>query len=837
MTLPRLGPVAEWWSELRTLIVLSVAAQLIVAPFTAVPGDVAVWWAAAVRALGGMGLYQGLGFSYPPLFGYWCELLGGAAHLLGLSPSAYGGADPYLIGSGTAAVPFIVTTPLFTLLVKAPMIAAVLVTGYYVWRIALHLESTSLSRRRIARLAFCFWALNPLVLVETAVHGQIDALVACAVSASVLYALEGRFGLAGAAVAVGVAVKLSPVFLIPVIAGLALTHRSLRWHQLGSFVAGGLVTGAAVIGPTLGPGLVTNVFTRFGVGGAVGGLGPFGLLSLPAITPVRVWIDRRPALVGHVSDALILVVSVLAGLWVLRRSQPSVFVRACMVATGAVLLFSPLLNPQYLLWVMPFIAIGAGGALGRRVRCYRWSAALLGLAGPGYLLAYFGWAELLAPASAATGWPAALTIVAQERALPSRWGGPGWLPLTLQATLTLGTTAIALTGAGFAAAALLRGRSKDERGEATPTKGHPRAAHESYTETGTGRWRRRRELVAPASMAALIAAVEVFGLSAPALAASPMLAARLTSPARGTAVVHVVSSSPSVGVAAFEVDTTRAVHRVLFYNAPGYPDVGSTPGLVTGTLQELQTLIGRRTKVTVIGAATLRSVLLRKRSALGTLLVDVTGTLPLTAWGPGRTANLRDWLRAGGVLAFSGDVPGYYGVSAHATLQASGTAKSRIAILGPNSLLPPGVISGNVQWGMVPKGRPARWGRALGLQYLDDDLTLSLSVLRASGGTLLGLTAGAHHSSEFYVSLGRGGLLDFAGITQPGPIGHDLARLVQSDWFAHVGTFVATSSGKRQTTLRIPMVPGGSGVEVVGFPSNPELDWTFAETLRWPPRP
>lgn len=815
----RADPSPRFWRTLRGPALISLFIQLAVAPFTSLPGDVAVWWQVSERAMAGVGLYKEIGFSYPPLYGYWCMFLGGAAHLIGVHASALGGIDPHLPMVSAFAGPFIVTTPIFTLLLKLPMIAADFGTGYFIWRIATRLGKDSSNSQRRARVAFYWWAFNPLVIFESAVHGQIDAIAACTIAAAVFYALDSRWLLAGIAVALGVAVKLSPVYLIPPLLGFALVRKERARPNVSMFVLGGIITGAVMILPVLGGGLIQNIFTRAAPGGiTVGGLGLTGLTKIPDFRLVGAWFTAHDAAFTDAAVVATILVSITAGFWSRKQCSEIVLAKACLVAMAASLVFSPVVNPQYLLWVIPLLAIGAGGLYGGRSDWYKGALSLLAVGGIGYLISLFGWPELLAPSSAAFGWPSAQTIMAFW-ALLARDSGPSWLPASLGAKLAFVCTCFVLLGGGLATAGLLGARNAILGTQPIARSQLPRHM----------RWPRI------ALVATVMVAIEVAALAAPVAASAPILNATVIRELPDNVRIDVRGDTAGVQLAAFPISKRPLIRHVLVYWSPTYPDSGAMNTTVLGTTQALQNLLDK-VPVTAVDAHGLGAALQHSESAPGTLLLDAAGTLPTTIWNTRRSSILKNWINAGGILAFAGNIPGYYSVSkgpivvpSHGQFQLAST----VEVLGINHLLPTGIVAGFDNWLQAPYTRSSRWARALGLEYSQGEVPISVKAVIADGGSPLGLVGDQGNTSEAFVPLGRGGILDFAGIDIPGTIAHDVARLIQTDWFGEVAPPVVSNSGARRAVLDIQLPPSATSIEVVAFSDNSHADWTWTKRLTW----
>lgn len=763
--------VSQKFRSLLIPIAIGLLFRLAIAPFTSLEPDVAVWWQVTDNAMRGLGLYQLPGFSYPPLYGYWALTVGGMAHVLGVPVHALGGMSVRFNFLGKYNIGSIVTTPLGTLIFKIPMILSDLGTGWCVWRIVLKLGGTE----RQARHAFYWWYFNPLVIFVSSVHGQIDSLAALGIAAALLASLEEYWGFAGVATAFGIAAKLIPAFLIFPLVGFILGRTSgNRRRSIISFVLGGFFAGIVLFGPILGNSFVQDVFTREGADSSFGGLSLMGLLGIPGLTSTYDWVINNVVTVNRLTLIVEVIASFGIAIWVARKAEPKTLIRGSLCLFTVVLLLNPLTNPQYLDWILPLVAISACGVMG-----YSWlsrvAIILMSLGGIGYVLAYFGWAFLLIPASYDFKWPASKSV-ARGLAYLSKSLGSSWLPATpggrfrLLCCLFVLMALILLNVQIF-----LRQRGID----------------------GTDR---RVKVIAektrfPIVVLALVALIEIFGLVAPELIATPFIAADVLHHRQSS--TRILVSNPNralIKIVVFPIAEAHRIKRILFYQSPSRPTTGSEESSVLGTYQALSadlSISQSTVKLESVDATQLANSVSDLESSRSTLIVDVSGTLPNTVWRTKGSGSLLPWIKAGGILAFAGSVPGYYSVSKGASLSGTGSsgnlAPGMVAVGG--GILLPSSIVGSSDWSSPPTRFQSQWSSTLDLQYNADDFPISTSRLSKVGGTTLGMTRKGF-TSEAYVPLGRGGVLVFAGpdfAAQTFFIAHDLTNLVGANWFASIG--------------------------------------------------
>ena len=779
------------------LFFVGLGLRLLLAPFTSLDGDMSVWWQASQRAMEGVGLYTFTGFSYPPLFGYWAIALGMVTHWLGATSGALG----HLFSSGQPVAQQIfgpiVTTPWATALYKVPMMAADVATAYLVWRIAGRLGYEP----RRQRAAALWWFLNPLVIMTTAVQGQIDSLAAFAIALGVLATLEETWWLAGVAVSIGVAVKLAPGLVALPFAGYLLARSRTKWRSFGGFVLGGVLGALVMIGPEAGHGLITDVFTRANVDSAIGGIGLSGLLRLSALSSVYSFATVHFVGINRLINLLQLLVAIVGGVWCWRRGRDSTLVRVVAAVVLFTLMINVVANPQYLVWIVPMMALGAQGSTSAD-RWWRGALITIGVSGPIYLYALNGVRKLLAPLGYYLGWPSLASAYSEHLWLLQRWG-PRWLPATLSGKITL-VTSIAVTLAfGAVLIALTR-----------PDPAPVEVAVEAL------RWRSAGVLVT----GLVTAALEVVAVVGPVSIGTPQLSAQMSVLTSGQHLVSVSGPANSrTVVSAFPIDPTREIARVEFYDDPRYPYAYSSAATTLGVEQQLINVLSHTDPGVVvqqIDATHLASLLTSDPSPATTLVVDVSGTLPNLVWGPNGSGSLLPWIERGGRLAFSGGIPGHFSVAAGTVLYANNNPSTLApgVVKVNDTLLLPGDIVGVSNDARAPATVPSGWASALGLTYAIDTKAFNSDAVLRRHGVNLGYLQGPT-SSIVYVPRGNGGVLAFAGDTQPAnvsAVASDLARLIGSNWFAHVGGYASATLATSPAILHAGPLGASRVVQVIG---------------------
>ncbi len=224
------------------------------------------------------------------------------------------------------------------------------------------------ARRGLPGERVALYAWNPLVTLEVAGMGHVDALGVAATVACVLLLLPGarRVGGAAVAAAAGVAAKLVPLVALPMWA------RQSRKPVRFLVVSGGL-SFAVLGGLALSVGGIPPGLARYAVSWEFNGplFEPLHRLLAAIGAPDAVaWsLDGLKQLTGRHEmwnrfypyryPELLAKVVLAAGLawWVLRSLRRRDPVAGTGVLLAGVLLFSATLYPWYLLWVLPWAAL------------------------------------------------------------------------------------------------------------------------------------------------------------------------------------------------------------------------------------------------------------------------------------------------------------------------------------------------------------------------------------------------------------------------------------------------------------------------------------------------
>ncbi len=266
----------------------------------------------------------------------------GRVQTLGYNPYAVLPSDPAMAAthnaetgsmpSARARTPYPPAAQLFFRLVvsirdsaramKAALVICDLLTMIVLWRWLI-----ATGRNPWLTLAY---AWNPLVILEIAHSGHIDALGALWITASAYWLARKRTGLASIALVLAVASKLLPIVLLP----LFWKRVQRRDALLGTLLLG-LLYVPFTVGSSLAVGAVPNVVAHIRFNGPL-----FKLMAAVA----------SPQGAALIAVMLGLLVAAWAR-WKLDESDPAAW--AWPMATA--LLCAPVIYPWYLLYLTPFL--------------------------------------------------------------------------------------------------------------------------------------------------------------------------------------------------------------------------------------------------------------------------------------------------------------------------------------------------------------------------------------------------------------------------------------------------------------------------------------------------
>jgi Gpi18-like mannosyltransferase len=352
------------YEQIVGLLFLDTVLRIVISFYTSHPNDEEVWYITAVNMLSGQGSPYGTRyFSYPPVWAY--------IYLPFVSISSLF-SNPYFFSirinlSGTV-VP--VMSPLFNFVVKLPIIIGDIFVGLIIYRFVSNFKD-----EQAARKAFIFWFFNPLVIFTGAMVAQFDVLPALTSLLALVLFMQRKYFLAGASLGLGIMAKIYPIYFIPLYITFFFksdSSKEIEWKKgifrLMSFLAGILLTGIVLLLPILAfnsfPYFFEGIFRRGEYITQIGGLTPWNLIYL--FEGGFEWINDygRAQIIYTVLYILqmsgIALVSFHFGFRSGQEQRLRSLLRGHVCILTLIFLTILTVNPQYIIWVAPFLILSYG---------------------------------------------------------------------------------------------------------------------------------------------------------------------------------------------------------------------------------------------------------------------------------------------------------------------------------------------------------------------------------------------------------------------------------------------------------------------------------------------
>jgi hypothetical protein len=578
--------------------------------------------------------------------------------------------------------------------------------------------------------------------------------------------------------------KLYPIYLLPLYAilvwtdlgrdGSFKTHLSQRLRRLSIFVIGGLVPLMAFLPFVSIPDMLHAVSIRQSYLSSMGGLSPWMLNYLPGFGWLWGLAASNLLAIGLTTALFAAGVSALGGWTLIRRGPVDIqaLFRIHVVAISAIYLTLVTVNPQYMMWIIPFLTLTtfAGGFYRKRGIILSGLALTwqLSISGPLVLLPliYFGL-------------PADLLTSSVQSILVS-------FRISFNPVLLISGIAGGLLLFSF----LFRKEVLGLRGLL-----HPPSVS-SWTKSTL---LDHRKSVLPAYTYVLVGFVIAISLSA-VFIQSPttgrFLPTSLNSTLNGSSLVTQDSFTISAGHLPLQVNLVAAPivsigrdRPVFIYYDPLFPAFGNEPRGWIGVLDHLHAelrLRGYSGQIYTVNATELRQVMTQY---FASIVVIPSGVFPSTVQNA--TGGLvGGWLRSGGILVWMGGPFGFYSGS---TLVKDQTLEPFSTIVSISTVSQEGIlgyalnvspINGTTRIAQVS----TRFSSALNLTYSDVWTAPTMRLLNSIGGLAIGHvqnTSDTSRSSMSLIPVGLGRVILFGGpvtnlLTADGEdiVAHDTAQIL-----------------------------------------------------------
>ncbi len=342
------------------LMFLGLFIRLILAGISSWNNDIHVWYSFAADLKNHVGVYTNRTFSYPP----------GLAIILAIiyfPLTIFSGPDQWgkfslavdKLSANSLLFHPIINSPFFGFYTKIPLFLAeiaLLYIFYLTYRNTIFTDKLKI-------LALVFY-LNPLIIFLNAVHAQLDVFVVLTVVISVYFFRKKSFLFAGLFLGAATTMKLYPGFLF--LAYLYIIFFEAR-NWSGSikkailFVLGFIFpVGSMLVYMHFVPAASVSTFARVDTIGFEGSLNLAFINYLPPLVP---FISKNSSILVKIMQYCLFTVpfiGLLSAIYInkkLPRLRPYILESVSVIIIFLIFLFSSRTNPNYLVWVMPFLLI------------------------------------------------------------------------------------------------------------------------------------------------------------------------------------------------------------------------------------------------------------------------------------------------------------------------------------------------------------------------------------------------------------------------------------------------------------------------------------------------
>ncbi|HXX88534.1 MAG TPA: glycosyltransferase 87 family protein [Candidatus Acidoferrum sp.] len=806
--------------------------RLVFAPFTAYQSDMAVLYRAINDLLRGFNIYTTNSFSYPPLWAYIEYPFLDLVSVL-TSPNVLGVATNTLVlPLESWELPTVITSPLFNLLSKIPLFIADLLIGIIIYDIVR--ES---GKEKEARFSFILWFFNPLVIYIDSIHGQFDVLPALMTVLSFCLFYKRKYLASGIALGLGTLFKIYPIFLAPLYlftaarlekgkSGRAEESVKQIFVSWSKFIGGMSLSFFVFLIPLINSNIIHDVFSRT-ILTSLGGLTLFNIAYVPGLQWVLPYIAGRAGLASVSLEILLVALILLISLssFLSHRDSLETFILGHIAVLVAIYLTSFTVNPQYILWILPFLVLSYGLYHRNLKNLFLISLSalvfLIGVAGPLY---YF--------------YPAA--VYAQIIGVGSVYANANFFKN--------GGGSIVLLISGIAGViglfSCLTGTFASLLGSAKPQISSKLSQKESQPSGVKISLEMRKWTVNPSKVLMFIF---IFLLIGQVLAfAQPLVQQNVSFSTvyvesqldnRVGIGYNIRSGSYPVDLQVFATPATSGMNEtankaVFIYYDDAYPSSFVTRAGWAGFLDhapvELR-LRGYKGSIEIVNADELRSVM---EQDYDSVIIIPSGVFPETVHSNNESI-VHGWLEAGGTLIWIGDAFAYLtGLRNGSIEHFSGNNFTQVQdqILG---FAPIGEPSEQSEFATIQSG----FSSALDLQYPDASMGALISEVERVNGLVLGETTNSTDARTSISSLpvGAGHLLLFGGgigtvftATGEDVIAHDIAQMLCSGYPFSSGVFASSSyelakNEVKASSLDVPMPQDQNitGVMIVVFSKSP----------------
>jgi hypothetical protein len=233
----------------------------------------------------------------------------------------------------------------YHMLIKIIPIISDAIISVIIYKISLNLNT---SIKRAVKLSF-FYALNPISIIITSIHGNLVPIPVCflVISVYILFFYKGKYSILYSSLTLGIAImsKIWPIFFLPVMLQKIKFLKNKLIYLIFSIIPFLISLFPLYLKNKT---LVIDYFFKYkGQAGWWGFTGLTSIWNFPFLRSFSYFYANKGSLI---------LCSVIMLLYLFKTYKMSLFRALCLISL-AFFFFTPGFGPQYLVWILPFLIL------------------------------------------------------------------------------------------------------------------------------------------------------------------------------------------------------------------------------------------------------------------------------------------------------------------------------------------------------------------------------------------------------------------------------------------------------------------------------------------------
>ncbi|MEM2179873.1 MAG: hypothetical protein QXP32_03540 [Nitrososphaeria archaeon] len=319
-------------------------------------GDIQVFYIAATNIACNIGIYDTFYYTYPPLF----PIIFSPFFLIykiffsWYSLGVFQLSDPNL--------PLFISSPIFNILLKTPIFIFDLLTGLVIYRFL-----CDINNKNLAEKAFNLWYFNPLLIFISSINGQFDIIPTFFLVLSFIELLNNKYIISGLSLGLGIMAKLFPIYFLPLYLVIIIYNNGLKnfkkillpiyFFIIGLFFSIFIIFSPFFLTNTC-QNLLHSILARTTYISSLGGLNFFNIIYLPYFE-FLINLFNNFSFIVNIALNIILLIYILIVIFKTLKKGFSIknIINAHIKILTVIYLTLLTTNPQYIIWILPFLTL------------------------------------------------------------------------------------------------------------------------------------------------------------------------------------------------------------------------------------------------------------------------------------------------------------------------------------------------------------------------------------------------------------------------------------------------------------------------------------------------